>query len=74
MAGPLPTLLDTRTTVYIAQERYQDAIASLKEALADGPAPEMQFHLAVAYQARGETQAARAPGKRPERGGCIRKI
>ncbi len=69
MAGPLPTLLDTRATVYIAQKRYQDAIGDLKEALADGPGPEMQFHLAVAYRARGETQTARRAWEAAKRDG-----
>ena len=58
ISGPLPTLLDTRSTGLIAKAEYQQAIADLNNALSDGPRPEMYFHLALAYQGLGEEAQA----------------
>jgi tetratricopeptide (TPR) repeat protein len=60
IAGPLPTLLDTRATAWIAKADYEQAILDLNNALSDGASSVMNFHLALAYDGLGDENSARA--------------
>jgi tetratricopeptide (TPR) repeat protein len=57
-AGPVPALLDSRATVYLALGKPTEALADLEKAIAVEPKPNRQFHLALAYLQLGQTQAA----------------
>lgn len=59
LAGPIPSLLDTRAVVYSAAGRHEDAIADLEQALAEGSAPAAEFHLCQALLASRRRGAAR---------------
>jgi tetratricopeptide (TPR) repeat protein len=58
-AGPLPALLDTRATVYLAQGRPAAAASDLREAIEDSPTPVRHFHLAQALLAEKDNAGAR---------------
>ncbi len=62
--GPIPELLDTRAVVYLALGQPDQAIADLNEAVnRPGIEPRLkalvQFHLARAYQQKGDAESAR---------------
>ena len=58
-AGPLPALLDTRATVYLALGKPQEALADLAQAISAEPRPNRQFHRALACFQLGRFQAAK---------------
>jgi len=58
--GPQPDLLDTRSTVYLALNRTELAIADLERANAERPMPMRWFHLAQAHRQANNSQAAAA--------------
>ena len=58
IAGPQPTLLDSRATVYLAMGQPQKAIVDLQQAVHDEPRADRQFHLALAHLRSGDTKAA----------------
>jgi tetratricopeptide (TPR) repeat protein len=58
MAGPQPTLLDSRATVYLAMNQPQKAIADLQQAVHDEPRADRLFHLALANYRAGDQRAA----------------
>lgn len=59
LRGPVPELLDTRAVVYITNGDNPKAIKDLEDAVAIDPAPSRYFHLARAYLAAGDPDAAR---------------
>ncbi|MCE5302575.1 MAG: tetratricopeptide repeat protein [Planctomycetaceae bacterium] len=58
IAGPLPTMLDSRTSVFTAMGETDKALADIAEALADAETPVRLFHQAVAYDRAGQPNAA----------------
>ena len=58
VAGPLPTLLDSRATVCLALSKPDRALADLKAATADASEPVFFFHLAQTYFQIGQKEAA----------------
>ncbi|MEN6405152.1 MAG: tetratricopeptide repeat protein [Thermoguttaceae bacterium] len=60
IAGPVPAMLDSRTSVYTARGETEKALADIAEALADAETPVRLFHQAVAYEHAGQTNAATA--------------
>lgn len=62
--GPLPHLLDTRATVYLALGRPRVAITDARAAIDDTPTPVRHFHLAQALLAEKDNEAARAAFRR----------
>ncbi|MGA2620541.1 MAG: tetratricopeptide repeat protein [Thermoguttaceae bacterium] len=58
VAGPLPALLDTRASVFLALGQPEKAVADLEEVLRDEPKPDRQFHLALAYWRLKQDNAA----------------
>jgi tetratricopeptide (TPR) repeat protein len=61
LAGPMPALLDTRASVYLALGQPEKAVADLEEAIRDEPKPNRHFHLALAYwRLKQESAAAEA--------------
>jgi tetratricopeptide (TPR) repeat protein len=72
-AGPQPSLLDTRASVYLASGQAEKAVADMQEVLDEQPAPNRYFHLALAQQKLGHKadatdflMKARAMQIRPE--------
>ncbi|MBX3441579.1 MAG: tetratricopeptide repeat protein [Planctomyces sp.] len=59
LAGPLPSLLDTRAMVHIAGGRGTEAVADLSRALAEEPDAVKLFHLAQALLQTGDAAGAR---------------
>jgi tetratricopeptide (TPR) repeat protein len=60
VAGRLPDLLDTQGTILIYEQRYDEAIKSLEEAVAGKTVdPRYYFHLAVAYGKADQLPRAR---------------
>ena len=60
IAGRTPALLDTRGTILVHDQRYDEAVACLQEATAGGAEdPRYFFHLALAYQGAGKDKDAR---------------
>ncbi len=57
-AGPIPTLLDSRATVYLALGNQARALADLEAAIADDPDPIWYFHKAQVHHQAGQRQAA----------------
>jgi tetratricopeptide (TPR) repeat protein len=64
LLGPRPELLDTRAIVYLTQGMNDKAIADLEQAVADGPTASRYFHLARAYRAANNGDAAAAALRR----------
>ena len=58
LAGPLPTLLDSRASIFLAQGKPREALTDLEQAISVESRPNRQFHRAIAYFKLGETQAA----------------
>ncbi len=58
LAGPLPTLLDSRASIYLALGKPQEALADLEQAIGMESRPNRQFHRAQAYFQLGDTKAA----------------
>jgi tetratricopeptide (TPR) repeat protein len=58
LAGPVPALLDSRASVYLAMGKPELARVDLEEAVSEEPRPNRQFHLALAYWRLGQQQAA----------------
>ena len=58
LAGPLPTLLDSRAIVYLARDESKTAIADLDAAIATAPRPVWFFHKAQALAASGDEVGA----------------
>jgi uncharacterized protein HemY len=56
--GPIPQLLDTRATVYLARNESQKALNDLKMANTKAPDAAHYFHLAQAYQQLAQGQLA----------------
>ncbi|OJW20998.1 MAG: hypothetical protein BGO49_30065 [Planctomycetales bacterium 71-10] len=59
LRGPVPELLDTRAVVYMTNGDNPKAIKDLEDVVAIDPAPSRYFHLARAYLAAGDQDAAR---------------
>lgn len=57
-AGPAPVLLDTRAQAYLAAGQHERAVGDLEEAVAVQPTAPRYFHLAQAYRAGKNAQAA----------------
>ena len=64
LAGPLPTLLDTRAVVYTRMGRSDDAIPELEKILAETKAGSAGFHLCQALLASKRWSAARSAYER----------
>ena len=58
LAGPLPALLDSRASVYLALGKPQEALSDLQQVVGEDPRPNRQFHLALAYFQAGQEKAA----------------
>jgi tetratricopeptide (TPR) repeat protein len=58
VAGPLPALLDTRASAYVAAGQPEKALADLAEAINDEPRPNREFHLALARSQLGQLPEA----------------
>jgi cellulose synthase operon protein C len=58
LAGPAPNLLDTRASVYLALGQADKAVADMQEVLAEQPAANRYFHLALAQQKLGRKAEA----------------
>ena len=58
IAGPLPALLDSRASVYLAQGKPREALSDLQQVVGEDPRPNRQFHLALAYFQVGQEKAA----------------
>ena len=56
--GPLPALLDSRATVYLALDKPREALADLDEAVKAEPRPNREFHRALALDRLGQPKAA----------------
>jgi tetratricopeptide (TPR) repeat protein len=56
--GPLPSRLDTRALVYLAQGKNVQAVKELEEVVADNPSGSTYFHLALAHQAANKKSLA----------------
>jgi tetratricopeptide (TPR) repeat protein len=59
LAGPLPTLLDTRGMARMALDQVAPAIEDLEEATTSGPSATLYFHLAQAYRRLNRTREAK---------------
>lgn len=57
--GPDPDLLDTRSLVYLAQDKADRAVADLEEVAATRPSAMTYFHLALAQNEAGNRGASR---------------
>jgi len=74
-SGRQPALLDTLGTIQIRMGEFQLAIASLEECVAIGRGDaRYYFHLAVAYQAAGQTEESRNSLQRARRSGLAKMI
>jgi cellulose synthase operon protein C len=61
ISGPMPAMLDSRASVYLALGEAQKALADMNEAVADADMPVRLFHQAQAYEALGQhSDAVRA--------------
>jgi len=58
IAGPMASMLDSRSTVYVALGEYDKALADLELAIADAETPIRFFHRAQACQQAGRSQEA----------------
>ena len=58
LAGPLPTLLDSRASIYLALGKPRAALTDLEQAIGMESRPNRQFHRAQAYFQLGDTKAA----------------
>jgi Flp pilus assembly protein TadD len=58
LAGPVPALLDSRASVYLAMGKPELARVDLEQAVSEEPRPNRQFHLALAYWRLGQQPAA----------------
>jgi len=58
LAGPVPTLLDSRATVLLARGKPQEALLDLQQAIAESPSATFYLHQAQAYLLTGQKQAA----------------
>lgn len=58
LAGPAPTLLDSRAMVYLAKGEWQKALDDLSMAIGDEPTGIRFFHQAQAFAAAGEKEKA----------------
>jgi len=76
IAGPMPVLLDSRATVYIARGESRKAIDDLQKAvgLDEGVAPVRYFHLAQAYHQAGDKPAATAAFEKAQQLGLEAKM
>jgi len=73
IAGPMASMLDSRSTVYVALGQYDKALADLELAIADAETPIRLFHRAQACQRAGRSREAiqaikkaRALGLKPD--------
>jgi tetratricopeptide (TPR) repeat protein len=57
-AGPLPALLDTRASVYLAMGNPEKAVEDMQEVVSEQPAANRYFHLAQAQQKLGHNAEA----------------
>ena len=60
IAGPQPSLVDTRAVILFTQGKAAEAIRELEPLTATNPAPTISFHLAQAQFAAKQPDAARA--------------
>lgn len=58
ISGPLPSMMDTRACVYIAQGNAEKALADMDEAVAAGTTPVRLFHQAQALSLANQKYAA----------------
>ncbi len=66
IADAQPALLDSRATVRLAQGKYNEALADSQKAVAAKATGIRCFHLALAYDALGQTEEARGTLQRAE--------
>ncbi|MDG3008115.1 tetratricopeptide repeat protein [Paludisphaera mucosa] len=59
LRGPIPEFLDTRAVVYLTNGEARRAVEDLENAVAIDPSASRHFHLARAYLAAGDLEAAR---------------
>ncbi len=64
LAGRVPTLLDTRSTVYLALGRTKEALADMQTVLLEEPRPNRHYHLARILHRTGQSKAAADEMKR----------
>ncbi|MGW8257639.1 MAG: tetratricopeptide repeat protein, partial [Thermoguttaceae bacterium] len=67
--GPLPAILDTRASVYIARKDANNALKDVKQAVADSATPMRLFHKALALQLAKQPFAAASVMQRALKGG-----
>jgi cellulose synthase operon protein C len=58
LAGPVPSFLDTRAVVLIANDKPQEALGDLEDVVRDDPQPIYAFHRAWALSQLGQQGAA----------------
>jgi tetratricopeptide (TPR) repeat protein len=58
--GPHPELLDTQTVAYLAAQKGDRAVESIRQAVERAPSPPFYFHQTRAYQAVHDSRAAAA--------------
>jgi len=73
-SGPVPTMLDTRASVYLALGNGEKAIADLDEAIAQAPAATYYFHLARAHLLEQNPEGAAAAMIRAKEAGLREEI
>jgi tetratricopeptide (TPR) repeat protein len=56
--GPSSELLDTRAMAYLANDQAAEAVADMRQAVADNPSAVKYFHLALAHERNGNSRAA----------------
>jgi tetratricopeptide (TPR) repeat protein len=70
--GPDPSMLDSLTSVYLARDENDKALAAIQEAIADTPTPVRLFHLARAYYQLDRKAEAAEALRKAEKDGPIR--
>ncbi|MCG8434730.1 MAG: hypothetical protein MJA83_11930, partial [Gammaproteobacteria bacterium] len=71
--GPTADILDTRAVVFIARERYEDAIADLELSVTDNPTASKYFHKAIAHLKAGQNSNALEAWERAQQLGLTRE-
>jgi cellulose synthase operon protein C len=81
IAGPLPSLLDTRASVFLSLDQPQPALTDLDEAIRDQPLPSRLFHRALVFSRLGQATAAehslnqaRSLGFKPEQLNSLERV
>ena len=74
IAGPLPALLDSRASVYLALGQPQRALSDLQQVVGEDPRPNRQFHLALAYFRRARKGRRASPRRGTKAGLDARQV